>query len=80
LKLLRDESIESHVIGLTAECHVFKTTIGRATLPCRFSELAMEGYDLIVEFTMMRFIELAIFFIARCTRLEKWDSATVPSR
>jgi hypothetical protein len=24
LKLLRDESIESHVIGLTEECHIFK--------------------------------------------------------
>jgi hypothetical protein len=24
VKLLRDESIESHVIGLTEECHMFK--------------------------------------------------------
>jgi hypothetical protein len=67
LKLLRDESIESHVIGLTEECHVFKSRRSGTGLARHRSQHTGEGADFIVEFPVMGFIDLAILPVARCT-------------
>jgi hypothetical protein len=51
LKLLRDESIETHGIGIMQECPHFKTAVrGDSNSPAPLQRVARERNDFVVEF------------------------------